>query len=132
MTIASLGLSTKTAEIIRLTTAGCRSNWTGFDLDTRPRALQSFQDHRLPLFQAAGDDRQGGGRLAQLDGPAVDFVVRTDDKDKIAAQIRHHRGARDAERGHRLNALDQHGDESAIDQRPLDTPSRLGRAPNGI
>src|SRR5271167_1155931 len=106
MTIASLGRSTKTAEIICSASAdlGPGRTWcdrAGGNLDARPHTLQPLQDHRLALFHAAGDDGQRGGRLAELDRTPFDLVVGTDDINIIPALVGQDGGPRHPESGHR-------------------------------
>src|ERR1700683_3939894 len=109
ITIANLGRSTKTAEIIRSASVQFRSGQFRFgrsgsartwsDLNARPRPLQPFKNHRLALFQPTGDDSQRGSRLAQLDRAAFHLVIGANDEDVGAALVRHDSGTRDIQRG---------------------------------
>ena len=57
--------------------------------------------------------------MPELDAALLDFVVGIDDVHVVALLVRQHRPARNAECHHRLDAFDQNGDETAIDQRTV-------------
>src|SRR5208283_4648345 len=126
MTTASRGRSTKTPEIIlrlsarRRRNQGLRAGRAGVHFNAGADALDAIGDNHLAFRQAAGDYGGGGCGLPQLNAALFDLLILTNYIDVIALLIRQHRFARNAQGHHRLNAFDQHVDEGAIDQGPLD------------
>src|ERR1700712_3831410 len=98
MTIASLGRSTKTAEIIsRFPQAlrtrsglrpgngqGWRAGRPGVDLHPGAHALDAVGDNHFALLQATGDNRGGRRGLAQLDAALFDLLVAADNVHIVA------------------------------------------------
>ena len=72
-------------------------------------------------------DGRVGRRLAELDAALLRPVLAIHDIDVVALLVGQHRGAGHAESQHRLDALDQHGDELSVGQRRFATsPGRSG------
>src|ERR1700761_4255276 len=84
-TMASLGRSTKTAEIIRSVPHGrLRTHRAWIDDQAWTGALDALGDDRLAFLQTGGDHGGGWSRLAKGDAADLGFVVRTDDVNVVA------------------------------------------------
>ena len=130
ITIASLGRSTKTAEImLRLARSlGCGRWWagrSGTDLNAWANALDAVGDDHFAVFQPAGNNGGGWRGLSQLNPALLDFVVGADHVDVVALLVGQHCLARDAERRDGLDALDENRHEGAIYERPFYRLTRI-------
>src|SRR5262249_28845943 len=95
MTLAKIGRSMKNCENIRTSAAREGSGPGGglgvaclrADLAARAGLLQALDDEPLPRPQALLDDAPAAHLRPQLDGPALDRVVRAEHQEVIALLV---------------------------------------------